>query len=50
MEMALQMAAKFQTPAMLVVFGLVGGAFIGAIISLITAIFIKKNPSNEVPE
>ncbi len=50
MEMALQMTAKFQTPIMLVVFSLFGGAFIGAIISLITAIFIKKNPSDEVPE
>jgi hypothetical protein len=50
MEMALQMTAKFQTPPMLVILGLVGGTFIGAIISLITAIFIKKNPSDEVPE
>lgn len=50
MEMALEMTAKFQTPTMMVVFGIFGGAFIGAIISLITAIFIKKNPSDEVPE
>jgi hypothetical protein len=27
----------------------VGGAFVGLIISLITAIFVKKNPSDEVP-
>ena len=50
MEMAVKMAAKFQTPAMMVIMGLVGGAFVGLIISLITAIFIKKNPSDEVPE
>jgi hypothetical protein len=50
MEMALNMAAKFQTPIMMVVMGIFGGAFIGLIVSLITAIFIKKNPSDEVPE
>ncbi len=50
MEMALNMAAKFQTPTMLVVIGILGGAFIGLIISLITSIFIKKNPSDVVPE
>ena len=50
MEMALNMAAKFQTPAMMAAIGIFGGAFMGLIISLITAIFIKKNPSDEVPE
>lgn len=50
MEMALNMAAKFQTPTMMAVIGIFGGALIGLIISLITAIFIKKNPSDEVPE
>lgn len=50
MEMSLKMASKFQTPVMMVVMGIVGGAFMGLIISLITAIFIKKNPSDEVPE
>ncbi len=50
METAINMAAKFQTPTMMVVMGIVGGAFIGLIVSLITAIFIKKNPSEEVPE
>ena len=49
MEMALEMASKFQTPTMMVIFGIFGGALIGAIISLITAIFIKKNPEDEVP-
>jgi len=49
MEMALQMTAKFQTPFIMLISGLFGGAFIGLIISLITAIFTKKNPSDEVP-
>jgi len=48
-EIALNMAAKFQTPIMLLVMGIFGGAFVGLIVSLITAIFIKKNPSDEIP-
>jgi len=48
-EMAVNMATKFQTPLMLLIFGIFGGAFIGLIISLITSIFMKKNPSDEVP-
>jgi hypothetical protein len=50
LEMAINMTAKFQTPTMMLIMGIAGGAFIGAIISLITAIFIKKNPADEVPE
>jgi hypothetical protein len=50
LEMAVNMAAKFQTPPIMFAMAVVGGAFIGTIISLITAIFIKKNPSDEVPE
>ena len=50
MEMTLKMTAKFQTPTMMFIMGIVGGAFVGLIVSLITAIFIKKNPSDEVPE
>jgi hypothetical protein len=49
LEMAVNMAAKFQTPAIMFGMAVVGGAFVGLIISLITAIFIKKNPSDEVP-
>lgn len=49
-EMAVNMASKFQTPAMMLVLGTVMGAIAGLIISLITGIFIKKNPSDEVPE
>jgi len=50
LEMAVNMAAKFQTPPIMFAMAVVGGAFIGTIISLITAIFIKKNPSDVVPE
>ncbi len=50
MEMALEMTAKFQTPTMMVIWGILGGALIGTIVSLITAIFIKKNPEDEIPE
>ena len=49
MEMALEMTAKFQTPTMMVVWGIVIGALIGTIVSLITSIFIKKNPEDEIP-
>ena len=49
LEMAVNMASKFQTPVMMLVMSVVGGALIGLVISLITAIFIKKNPSDEVP-
>jgi len=49
LEMAVNMAAKFQKPAIMFAMAVVGGAFIGLVISLITAIFVKKNPSDEVP-
>ena len=50
LDTAMNIAMKFQTPAAIAVMGILGGAFIGLIISLITAIFTKKNPSDEVPE
>jgi len=50
MEVMLEWTAKFQTPTMMTVMGIFGGGFVGLIISLITSIFIKKNPSDEVPE
>ncbi|MFV0589879.1 MAG: DUF4199 domain-containing protein [Draconibacterium sp.] len=50
LDMVMEMATKFQKPALMAVMGIVGGAFAGLIISLITAIFTKKNPSDEVPE
>jgi hypothetical protein len=49
LEMAVNMASKFQTPVMMLVMSVVGGALIGLVISLITSIFVKKNPSDEVP-
>jgi len=48
-EMAVNIAAKFQKPEALLAMAVVGGAFIGLVISLISAIFIKKNPEEEVP-
>lgn len=49
-DMAVEMTAKFQKPIIMSVISIFGGAIIGTIISLITSIFIKKNPSDEVPE
>jgi len=50
LDTAMNIAMKFQTPAAIAIMGIFGGALIGLIISLITAIFTKKNPSDEVPE
>jgi len=50
LDMVMEMTTKFQKPAVLAVMGILGGGFVGLIISLITAIFTKKNPSDEVPE
>ena len=50
LDTAMNIAMKFQTPGAMAVMGVLGGALIGLIISLITAIFTKKNPSDEVPE
>lgn len=49
-DMAVNMAMKFQTPPLSFVIGIFGGALMGLIISLITGIFVKKTPSEEVPE
>lgn len=42
--------SKLQSPPIMAVMAVVGGAVIGLIISLLTGIFTKKNPSDEVPE
>ncbi len=42
-DQALEMAAKFSSPGMLFVFGLLGYLFIGFILSLITSAILKKN-------
>ena len=47
---AVEMSSRFQSPTMMVVMSIVGGTFIGLIISLVTSIFTKKNPSKEVVE
>ena len=49
-EASVNIAAKLQTPVMMLVMGIISGAIAGLIISLITSIFTKKNPSGEVPE
>jgi hypothetical protein len=41
-EMALQMARKFMSPAWLFVFGILGNALLGLFFSLFTSIFLKK--------
>jgi hypothetical protein len=42
MEVAMQWTSKFTTPVMMMVWGFVAYVFISAIISLIAAIFVKK--------
>lgn len=44
MEMAVNLATKFQKPIIMFAMGIFGGPFMGLIISLITSIFTKKNP------
>jgi hypothetical protein len=52
MDTALNMAKKFQKPAITAIISIVGGVFFGTIISLIVAIFVKKegNPLIDAPE
>ena len=50
LDMALNVATKFQTPVMMLVMGLFGGAFVGLIISLITSIFTQKKPKEDFAE
>lgn len=49
MEMVLEMSTKFQKPAILAGMSVVMNTLLGLVISLITAIFVKKNVDNEVP-
>ena len=49
-QMSLEMQQKFQTPVILAGGALINSLVVGLIASLITSIFIKKNPSDEVPE
>jgi len=52
MDTALNMAKKFQKPIITAISGILGGTFFGTIISLIVAIFVKKegNPLIDSPE
>jgi hypothetical protein len=52
MDTALNMAKKFQKPIITAISGIFGGVIFGTIISLIVAIFVKKegNPLIDTPE
>lgn len=49
-QMSLEIQNKFQAPIILAFGALLNSIIVGLIASLITSIFIKKNPSDEVPE
>jgi len=49
-QMSLEMQQKFQTPVILAGGALINSVVVGLITSLISSIFIKKNPIDEVPE
>ncbi len=49
-QLALDMQQKFQSPVILAVGAAINSIFMGLIVSLISSIFIKKAPSDEVPE
>ena len=46
-EMAVEMATKFQKPAVMFAMSIFVGAFVGLIISLVTAFFTQKKPSED---
>lgn len=50
LDQVIEMSMRFQKPGIMALMGIFGGALIGLIISLITGIFTKKNPSEVVPE
>ncbi len=47
-ETAVDMAIKFQKPGIMLIMSIVEGVIIGSVISLITGIFTKRTPSDEV--
>jgi len=49
-DASIGIVTKMQSPPIMAVMAIFGGAIIGLIISLITGIFTKQNPSDEVPE
>lgn len=46
-EAAMSMTSKMMTPAWMSIMGLFGSVFSGTIVSLITSIFIKKQPNED---
>ncbi|MFY9151521.1 MAG: DUF4199 domain-containing protein [Prolixibacteraceae bacterium] len=46
-EAAMAIASKMMTPAWMSIMGLLGSVFIGTIISLISSVFIKKQPNED---
>jgi len=46
-EVAMTMASKMLTPGWMSIMGLVGSVFMGTIISLLSSIFIKKQPNED---
>jgi flagellar biosynthesis protein FliQ len=44
-EKTMEMSAKFMTPGIMAIMGLLGSVFIGTIISLVTSIFVKRLPN-----
>ena len=50
LDMAIDIATRFQKPAIMFVMAIFWGAFAGLIISLITSIFTKKNPTEDFSE
>jgi hypothetical protein len=49
-DMAVEMATKFQKPAIMFAMSIFGGALIGLVISLITSIFTQKKPKEDFSE
>jgi len=49
-DMAIEMTARLQKPAIMFVLNIFNAAFVGLLISLITAIFTKKKPAEDFSE
>lgn len=47
-DAAVEMATMLQSPVMMMIIAIFGGTFAGLIISLITSIFTRKKPSEEI--
>ena len=48
LDLALEMTNKFVQPHWMLIFGVLGGTFMGFIYSLIISIFVKKDNPNEI--